>query len=131
MDRRGLRGSERRADADGRGGGYLAQWSYGDVDAGFKEAALVLDETFSTAANANLPLESRSTMAYWENGKLYLHGSTQSTAQTVPAVARWVGIEPSEVVILSEYTGGGFGSKVTGRSRWRFRRCSRRKPTRR
>ena len=90
------------------------QWSYGDVDAGFKEAALVLDETFSTAANANLPLESRSTMAYWENGKLYLHGSTQSTAQTVPAVARWVGIEPSEVVILSEYTGGGFGSKVTG-----------------
>ncbi len=90
------------------------QWSYGDVEAGFKAAALVLDETFSTAANANLPLESRSAMAYWENGKLYMHCSTQSTAQTVPAVARWVGIEPSEVVILSEYTGGGFGSKVAG-----------------
>jgi CO/xanthine dehydrogenase Mo-binding subunit len=90
------------------------QWSYGDVDEGFKAAALVLDETFSTAANANLPLESRSAMAYWENGKLYMHCSTQSTAQTVPAVARWVGIEPSDVVILSEYTGGGFGSKVAG-----------------
>jgi xanthine dehydrogenase molybdenum-binding subunit len=90
------------------------KWSYGDVEAGFKEAALVLDETFSTAANANLPLESRSAMAYWENGKLYMHCSTQSTAQTVPAVARWVGIEPSQVVIISEYTGGGFGSKVAG-----------------
>ena len=78
------------------------------------DAALVLDETFSTAANANLPLESRSAMAYWQNGKLYMHCSTQSTAQTVPAVARWVGIEPSEVVIISEYTGGGFGSKVAG-----------------
>jgi len=90
------------------------KWSYGDVEAGFKNAALVLDETFSTAANANLPLESRTTMAYWQNGKLYVHGSTQSTAQTVPAVARWVGIEPSQVVVISEYTGGGFGSKVAG-----------------
>ena len=90
------------------------KWSYGDVEAGFKEAALVLDETFSTAANANLPLESRSAMAYWENGKLYMHCSTQSTAQTVPAMARWAGIEPSQVVIISEYTGGGFGSKVAG-----------------
>ncbi|HUG91770.1 MAG TPA: molybdopterin cofactor-binding domain-containing protein, partial [Planctomycetaceae bacterium] len=90
------------------------QWSYGDVEAGFRDAALVLDETFSTAANANLPLESRSAMAYWQNGKLYLHGSTQSTAQTVPAVARWAGVDPGQVVVISEYTGGGFGSKVAG-----------------
>jgi CO/xanthine dehydrogenase Mo-binding subunit len=90
------------------------KWSYGDVEAGFRDAVLVLDETFSTAANANLPLESRSAMAYWQNGKLYIHCSTQSTAQTVPAVARWVGVEPSEVVVISEYTGGGFGSKVAG-----------------
>jgi CO/xanthine dehydrogenase Mo-binding subunit len=53
-------------------------------------------------------------MAYWQNGKLYMHCSTQSTAQTVPAIARWVGIEPSQVVVISEYTGGGFGSKVAG-----------------
>jgi CO/xanthine dehydrogenase Mo-binding subunit len=89
-------------------------WSYGDIEAGFKESELVLDETFSTAANANLPLESRTTMAYWRNGKLFLHGSTQSTAQTVPAVARWVGIDAKDVVVISEYTGGGFGSKVAG-----------------
>ncbi len=31
-------------------------------------------------------------MAYWRNDKLYLHGSTQSVAQTVPNIARWVGI---------------------------------------
>src|SRR5258707_2219984 len=50
-------------------------------------------------------------MAYWQNGKLYMHCSTQSTMRTVAAVARWVGIQPSNVVIISEYTGGGFGSK--------------------
>ena len=50
-------------------------------------------------------------MAYWQNGKLYMHCSTQSTMRTVSAVARWVGIDPANVVIISEYTGGGFGSK--------------------
>jgi xanthine dehydrogenase molybdenum-binding subunit len=89
-------------------------WSYGDVEAGFKEAALVLDETFVTPSTPNAPLESRSAMAYWQNGKLYMHCSTQSTTQTVPAIARWVGIKPEEVVLISEYCGGAFGSKVAG-----------------
>ncbi len=53
-------------------------------------------------------------MAYWQNGKLFLHGSTQSVAQTVEAVAGWVGVDPAQVVIVSEYTGGGFGSKIPG-----------------
>src|SRR5437764_842020 len=80
-------------------------WSYGDVEAGFKEAALVLDETFVTPSTPNAPLESRTAMAYWQNGKLYMHCSTQSTTQTVPAVARWVGIKPTDVVLISEYCG--------------------------
>src|SRR6202790_2401379 len=49
------------------------QWSYGDVDAGFKNAALVLDETFVTPDVSHQTLEPRSAMAYWQNGKLYLH----------------------------------------------------------
>src|SRR6202166_4642374 len=53
-------------------------------------------------------------MAYWQNGKVYVHTGTQSTAQTVPAIARWLGIDVSNVVFISEYTGGGFGSKITG-----------------
>jgi len=53
-------------------------------------------------------------MAYWQNGKVYVHTGTQSTAQTVPAIARWLNIDPGKVVLISEYTGGGFGSKITG-----------------
>jgi xanthine dehydrogenase molybdenum-binding subunit len=89
-------------------------WSFGDVEAGFKEAELVLDETFLTQSTSHQPLETRSAMAYWQNGKLYLHCSTQSTVQTVANVARWVGIPPADVVVISEYTGGGFGSKIPG-----------------
>ena len=86
----------------------------GDVDAGFKQADLILDETLFQQSTPHQPLESRSAMAYWRNGKLYLHGSTQSVAQTIPFLARWVGIDPSQVVLVSEYCGGGFGSKALG-----------------
>ncbi|MEQ1728117.1 MAG: xanthine dehydrogenase family protein molybdopterin-binding subunit [Vicinamibacterales bacterium] len=90
------------------------QWTYGDVDGNFKKAALVLDETFSTSNNSHITLETRSAMAYWQNGKLFLHCSTQSTVQTVASVARWLHMEQADIVIISEYTGGGFGSKATG-----------------
>jgi CO/xanthine dehydrogenase Mo-binding subunit len=89
-------------------------YEFGDVEAGFGEADLVLEEIFTQQTTPHLPLETRTGMAYWQNGKLYLHGSTQSVARTVPTVARWVGIPEEDVIIISEYTGGGFGSKIPG-----------------
>lgn len=90
------------------------QWSYGDLDAGFKSAALVLDETFVTPDTSHQTLEPRSTLAYWQNGKVFVHMGTQSTVQTLSALGRWLNMDPSQIVLISEYTGGGFGSKATG-----------------
>ena len=90
-----------------------SSWSYGDVEAGFKNAALVLDETFVTPDTSHQCLEPRTTMAYWQNGKVHIFTGTQSMIQTVPAIARWMNMDPSNVVLISEYTGGGFGSKGT------------------
>ena len=89
-------------------------WTYGDLDSGFRSAALVLDETFVTPDTSHQTLETRSAMAYWQNGKVHVYTGTQSTAQSVPAIARWLNIDPGNVVLISEYTGGGFGSKITG-----------------
>ncbi len=90
------------------------EWVVGDIEAGFKDAALVIDRTWVGNNTSHQVLEPRSAMAYWQNGKLFLHAGTQSTVQTVPNVARWVGIKPEEVVLISEYTGGGFGSRIPG-----------------
>ena len=89
------------------------QWTYGDVDAGFKNAALVLDETFVTPNTSHQCLEPRTAMAYWQGGKLFMHVGTQSTAQTIPAIARWMNMKAEDVVLITEYTGGGFGSRIT------------------
>ncbi len=89
-------------------------WSYGDLEAGFKKADVVLDETFVTPNTSHQCLESRTSMAYWQNGKLFIHLSTQSTVQTVMSVVRWLDLQPENVVLISEYCGGGYGSKGTG-----------------
>jgi xanthine dehydrogenase molybdenum-binding subunit len=90
------------------------EMAVGDVEAGFKQAAFILDETLFQQSTPHQPLETRSAMAYWQNGKLYLYGSTQSVAQTVPQLATWVGVDPSQIVLICEYCGGGFGSKALG-----------------
>lgn len=95
-------------------GKHVEEWTFGDLDGGFKEAELTLDETFVVQSTGHHPMETRSAMAYWRNGKLYLHASTQSVAFTHGLVANWVGIPPEDVVLVCEYTGGGFGSKGAG-----------------
>ncbi len=95
-------------------GEHTGEFVYGDVEAALKSADLVLDETFLGSSTGHQPLEPRSAMAYWQNGKLYMHAGTQSTVQTVGSVATSVGIKPEDVVLISEYTGGGFGSKIPG-----------------
>jgi xanthine dehydrogenase molybdenum-binding subunit len=92
-------------------GAPASEWSYGDIEAGFGAAALVLDETFVTAGLSHHSLEPRTAMAYWENGKCFLHASSQSQSLPVPQVARYIGIEPADLVYIAEYCGGGFGSK--------------------
>jgi CO/xanthine dehydrogenase Mo-binding subunit len=87
---------------------------WGDVDKGFAEADVVVEHTQYQQSTSHQPLETRTAMAYWQNGKLYLHGSTQSVSRTVASIAGWVGIPQSDVVLISEYCGGGFGSKIPG-----------------
>jgi xanthine dehydrogenase molybdenum-binding subunit len=87
------------------------EWSYGDVDAAFAAADLVLDESFVTQGISHNSMEPRSCMAYWQNGKCYLHTSSQSGSFPIPTTARYIGIPPEDLIFIAEYCGGGFGSK--------------------
>ena len=92
-------------------GAPAQEWVYGDVDAGFAKAKLVLDESFVHASNSHHSMEPRTAMAYWQNGKCYAHVSSQSQSFIHPALAGMIGIKPDELVLIAEYCGGGFGSK--------------------
>ena len=94
------------------------EWQYGDLEAGFEQADLVLEETFVTQAMTHHPMEPRSALAYWQNGKLFLHGSSQSGSFIVPRLAKLMGLPPSQVVLIAENCGGGFGSKAVEYPQW-------------
>ena len=87
------------------------EWSYGDLGKESENASLILDESFVTASNAHHSMEPRSAMAFWQNGKCHVYGSSQSQAIVVPGLARYIGIEPEDLVFVGHYCGGGFGSK--------------------
>ena len=90
------------------------KWEAGDVEAGFKQADLIIDETVMQPSTSHQPMEPRSAMAYWQNGKVYVYGSIQSVSQHVSFLAQLIGIEQEQLVFISEYCGGGFGSKNPG-----------------
>jgi len=93
-------------------GEFGSEWSYGDIDKAMADAELVFEEPFVTTGYAHMSMEPRTAMAYWENGKCYVHGSAQSQSFWMPGLARLLGVEVEEVALISENTGGGFGSKI-------------------
>jgi CO/xanthine dehydrogenase Mo-binding subunit len=93
-------------------GEYVSEWSYGDLEKGFADAKVILEQPFVTTGYAHMSMEPRTAMAYWENGTCYVHASAQSQSFWIPGLARLLGVEQKDVVLLSENTGGGFGSKI-------------------
>jgi CO/xanthine dehydrogenase Mo-binding subunit len=86
-------------------------WTFGDLDAAFAKARLIIDEPFVHASNSHHSMEPRTAMAYWQGGKCILHVSSQSQSFITPALAGMIGIPPTDLVVVAEYCGGGFGSK--------------------
>lgn len=95
-------------------GAFVREWTVGDPEAGFNAASYIIDESFVTASHSHHSMEPRSVLSYWENGKCYVYGSSQSQSFPVPNLARYIGIEPEDLVFIAEYCGGGFGSKGSG-----------------
>ena len=105
------------------------EWSYGDVDAGLKNAALVLDETFLTPDSSHQTLEPRTALAYWQNGKVFIHMGTQSTVQTLAGLGRWMNMDPTRLCSSANTRAGASAAKLPDTSLRLFPRCWRRKLT--
>jgi xanthine dehydrogenase YagR molybdenum-binding subunit len=87
----------------------------GDFEQALATAAIVVDETYTTPAEHNNPMEPHATIAVWENGGLTLYDSNQGAWRVAETVADAFGLEPAQVRVISRHVGGGFGSKGTPR----------------
>ncbi len=84
----------------------------GDADAALKTAAHVVEGLYSTQVQTHTSLETHGGIAEWDGDKLLLHVSTQGINASRDGIADGLGIPKPNARVLTEYMGGGFGSKL-------------------
>jgi xanthine dehydrogenase YagR molybdenum-binding subunit len=84
----------------------------GDLAAGLKQAAHVIDETYSTHVITHVCLESHGAVCEWDGDRLTAWVSTQGVHATREGFASGLNIPAANVRVITEYMGGGFGSKL-------------------
>ncbi|UXY20376.1 xanthine dehydrogenase family protein molybdopterin-binding subunit [Streptomyces cynarae] len=82
----------------------------GDVAAGFAQADVVVEGTYTTPDNTNNPLGLMATVAYWHGPSLTVHDSTQWPHNVRTSLATVFKIPESGVRVLAPFVGGGFGA---------------------
>ncbi|HWP99361.1 MAG TPA: xanthine dehydrogenase family protein molybdopterin-binding subunit [Vicinamibacterales bacterium] len=83
----------------------------GDIEAGFKAAAHIVEGVYSTQVQTHVCLETHGCVCEWEGDRLTAWVSTQAVHGTREGFAKALGIPQANVRVITEYMGGGFGSK--------------------
>jgi aerobic carbon-monoxide dehydrogenase large subunit len=96
------------------GSNVVAEWRQraGDVDAALREAAVVVRARIRLARGGAHPLEPRSLVAEWGDGRLTVRGAVQMVHRHRGVIAGQLGLPEDHVrVIAPPDVGGGFGTK--------------------
>lgn len=91
---------------------FERQQAAGDVDGAFRQAALVLRETFAHGRVSASPLEPRGLVAHWDGERLTVWAGTQVPFILRAVLARTLGLAEGRVRVIVPDTGGGFGQKM-------------------
>jgi CO/xanthine dehydrogenase Mo-binding subunit/aerobic-type carbon monoxide dehydrogenase small subunit (CoxS/CutS family) len=84
----------------------------GDVEAGFAEADLIVEETYETAAIEHAYLEPEAGLAYVEpDGCVTVESPSQNITHHRHALAKILGRPINKVRMIMSTVGGGFGGK--------------------
>ena len=83
----------------------------GDVETAFNNAAYKIDAVYETPIEHHHPMEPHATIAVWEGEKLTLYNGSQIVNGAQNAADKTLGIQPTNVRIVTPHIGGGFGSK--------------------
>ena len=85
---------------------------FGDVEAGFNEADLILEDNFFYEGSNHLALEQHSSVAFTEdNDRVTVYSSTQCPHYVHRALTKTLDIPSSRIRVIACSNGGGFGGK--------------------
>lgn len=89
-----------------------------DLEEAFASAAEVIETMFRSGRVTAVPIETRAALGLWDrrSGRLILHVSHQIPSLVRTAIADVLGLSESQIQVITEDVGGGFGQKcVVGR----------------
>ncbi len=84
----------------------------GDIEKGFKQADVVVEDTFSTQVEIHNPTEPHCSVVNWDGSRLTIWDSTQGVFSVRDAIAGYLKMPASKVRVIKKYMGGAFGSKL-------------------
>ena len=96
----------------GNRSGETQIYERGNVEKGFAEADVVLEETYRTESELHTPMELHGCVAKWDGDRLTVWESTQGVYAVQARVAEVLGLPLANVRVIGFYMGGGFGSKL-------------------
>ena len=83
----------------------------GDAEQGFKDADVIVEARYTTQVQTHSALETHGVVADWKPELLTVCASTQGTASVREELAGFFRLPKSQVRVITEYMGGGFGAK--------------------
>ncbi|HZV01636.1 MAG TPA: xanthine dehydrogenase family protein molybdopterin-binding subunit [Planctomycetota bacterium] len=83
----------------------------GDVEKALETADKTVKATYRTAIQTHSALETSGVVASWEDDKVTVYASTQGTFSVRDEVAGALRKRQSDVRVIAEHVGGGFGAK--------------------
>jgi xanthine dehydrogenase YagR molybdenum-binding subunit len=83
----------------------------GNFAAAYEAAPVKIDARYSTPPQHHNPIELFATQCVWNGAQLTVHEPSQNVYGIKNGLAAQLGIEPSQIRVISRYVGGAFGSK--------------------
>ena len=84
----------------------------GNVDEAFREAAVIVENTYRTGRQMHMYLETEAGIGMLdEKGRLVLYVGGQSPYRDQMQISRALGIKPEKIRVISTPVGGAFGAK--------------------
>ncbi len=83
----------------------------GDLEKGFAEADVMVENTYRTQVHTHMPLETHGVVIDWKPEEMLVYASTQNTAGVRNELANYFELPKSQVRVICDFMGGGFGAK--------------------
>lgn len=91
--------------------GALLTHTYGDIEAAFRNAHLIVELDLWTGRHSGVPMETRGAIGVYDASRdiLELHGAAKVPHRNRDTLVKMLGRDPSSIHVHESHVGGGFG----------------------